>query len=68
MLSNTATVEFIEGVVNQEDIVDEIDDIGFTAQIQNVKQISNGNVDNVTKKKATIEIGGMCFYLCDKML
>ena len=76
MLSNSATVQFIEGVVSQETIIDEIDDIGFTAQFQSVKQISGPdmkendivivmNKENTSKiKKATIEIDGMLMICC----
>ena len=75
LLSNTATVEFIQGLVNEQDIIDEIEDIGFSSQIQSCKKIKlqSENIKQklkvkqrpkTTKKKAIIEIDGMTCATC----
>ena len=75
LLSNTATVEFIEEIVTEEDIIDEIEDIGFDAQTQSLKQITKKQkkeekiekpekILKQRKTKASITIDGMTCATC----
>ena len=65
-VSNSAVVEYIDGKINIEDIIDEIEDMGYEATKQSARvikprkpvipqQISND-------KKATIAIDGILHY------
>ena len=62
LLSNSAFVEYYENVLTVEDIIDEIEDIGFTAKEQS-KKIAKKTIER-NEKKAVVAVSGMTCATC----
>ena len=62
LLSNSAFVEYYENTLTTEDIIDEIEDIGFTAKEQS-KKIVKKAVERHDKKEV-IGVSGMTCATC----